>query len=132
MEPRKSFYDSKVNIKRANKVLEDLVKQCSLSEILWIVRQIAFDQVAYFSEENKGIVYRDAKYSRLTIDQANNLQRQLSVICDLFSQSICDGREFEPNYLKQYDFAGSYIMTIDNLKEQLNSLQSQINEIKTN
>jgi hypothetical protein len=72
----------------------------SLKEVCKAFREICYDQVSYYAEDNCGPIYRDKKkYSQEVIEQATYLQRKMSTVVDLFEQSIVDGRSFDWDYL---------------------------------
>ena len=102
--------------------LNRLLDTYSFSELMWLFRNITYDQIKYFSEDNKGVVY-DGSYSREVIEQATDFQRKISTYADLMSQSISNHREFDRDYLKQYEYAGPYLNIIENLKERINFLE---------
>lgn len=119
------------NSERARKAYEQLDTTTTFEEQMWIFRNITYDKIKYFSENNKGQVY-DGKHSQLNIEQATNLQRQISTCTDLFTQSVDKCREFDQGYLKSYEFAAPYLSIISDLKDRIDSLEQtirQINEI---
>lgn len=117
IKSRKEFWGSEFDLDRADKMLEYLIGKCSLKEILWIARNVVYDQVAYYNQNSKGIVY-NGEYSDLNVEQANRLQQQISTLLDLFSQSVNSKREFDEDYLKSYEFAGPYLRIIESLKSE--------------
>lgn len=104
--------------------LTRLLDTYSFEELCWLFRNITYDQIKYFSDENKGVVY-DGSYSREIIEQATDFQRKISTYTDLMNQSITSHRLFDKDYLKQYEYAGPYLRTIDELKERIDSLTSE-------
>lgn len=116
------------NLERAQKAAQQLLKTTSFEDQMWIFRNITYDQIKYFSENDKGIVY-DGEHSQDCIYQATNLQRQISTCTDLFTQSIVNKTVFNENYLKQYDFAGPYLATIQTLKDQISALRQEMQNI---
>lgn len=101
MEKRNySFYDKNIRMDRVNDVLIDVISQLSFYEICKMFREICYDQVAYYGEENKSIIY-NGEYEQLNIEQANRLQRNVSTAVDLFSQSILGKRVFDEKYLAE-------------------------------
>lgn len=129
-QKREDFFKDEINLERAVETLKQLVNVCTLKEILWIIRNITYDMISYWDEENKGIIYKDKEYSTLHREQATHLQRDLSSCCDLFSQSIINKREFPEEYLdNHYDF---YRMSakIEALKEKIKKLEEKIEVLK--
>lgn len=102
--------------------LNRLLDSYSFSELMWLFRNITYDQIKYFSEDNKGVIY-DGSYSREIIEQATDFQRKISTYADLMNQSISNHREFDSDYLKQYEYAGPYLNIIESLKERINFLE---------
>lgn len=77
----------------------DEMKQLTPKEIDWLVRNITYNEVAYWDEDNKGVIY-DGTHSQINIEQATRLQQHLRGMSDLLEQSI-SGRVFgdeEDNY----------------------------------
>lgn len=105
--------------------LSRLLDTYSFKELMWLFRNIIYDQIKYFSEENKGIIY-DGSYSRKNIDQATDFQRKISTYADLMSQTISSHREFDEGYLEQYAYAGPYLITIENLKQEIIELREEM------
>lgn len=94
------FYDSKINMDRVNPTLIDVISNLSFTEICKMFREICYDQVCYYSDDNKGIIYKTDR-SALNREQACGLQRKVSTAVDLFEQSVVDKREFEEKYLEE-------------------------------
>lgn len=113
------------NLERAQKAALQLIETTSFEDQMWIFRNITYDQVKYFSEQDKGIIY-DGTYSPLNREQANNLQRQISTCTDLFTQSVSKHREFNQDYLRDYEFAAPYLHSINNLKDTIEELKEEI------
>lgn len=127
----KEFYtNTNINLDKLKPIWDDLYSKCNFTEIMWLFRNITYDQIKYFSENDKGIIYTDdEKYSQLTKEQATNLQRQISTCADLFTQAVVSGREQDKNYLKQYDFAGPYLIVNQNLRREVEYLTQKITEL---
>ncbi len=121
----KSNFDSEKLYTELSRLL-DLYKP---NELFWIFRNITYDYIKYFSEENKGIIY-DGSYDRDVIHQATDFQRKISTYSDLMNQSISSHRLFDENYLKQYEYAGPYLQVIDSLKEKIRDLEKEISYLK--
>lgn len=130
IKSRKDYYGKEFDSTRANEMLEYLISKCSFKEICWIFRNIAYDMVAYYDQNNKSKIY-DGSYSDLNIEQANRLQQQISVIVDLFEQSIVDKREFEEGYLRDYSFAKLYINILNEKIEIIKKLEDAITELNS-
>lgn len=120
------FYSRGVDLNKATQELNHLLNTCTLNEIFWIIRNISYDQVAYYSDNDKGIIYRDPEYSKLNREQACILQRQLSAMCDLLCQSIVDKREFDEGYLKGYYFLGPYLSVLEEKDKRIKQLEEAI------
>lgn len=120
-----------INLDRAQNTMHWLLEHTTLAEQMWIFRNITYDKIKWFSEDNKGQVY-DGKHSQLCIEQATNLQRQISTCTDLFTQAVSKCREFNQDYLKSYEFAAPYLQIIQDLKDKIESYEqtiAQLNEI---
>lgn len=121
----------KLDLPKCNNLRLSLTKDCTLAEIMWIFRNIIYDQVYYNSEDDCASLYTDEDYSRLNIEQANRLQQQLSTLCDLFLQSIDDKREFNEDYLSTYSFAGPYKYLLKEKDAQITILKETLQDIAT-
>ena len=100
LEPRDyNFYRKEMNTDRVFKQLKEVISNLSFEEVCKMFREICYDQIAYYSGENKGIIYK-GNYSQRNIEQATYLQRKVSTAIDLYSQVIVCKREFDENYLK--------------------------------
>ena len=121
----------KLDLPKCNNLRLSLTKDCTLAEIMWIFRNIIYDQVYYNSEDDCASLYTDEDYSRLNIEQANRLQKQLSTLCDLFLQSIDDKREFNEDYLSTYSFAGPYKYLLKEKDAQITILKETLQDIAT-
>lgn len=97
----KSFYSKELDIEVVEPMLMEVIKTLSFEEICKLFREVCYDQVCYYSEDNKGIIYKDESYSKLNREQACRLQRKVSTAVDLFAQSIIDKREFDEDYLTE-------------------------------
>ena len=100
-EPRKDFYAQGLNMDRVMEMVGVISGHLTLEEILRLVREIAYDMVSWYSDDSKGIIYRK-EYSQYHIEQATVLQTEISTICDLFAQSVVDGREFGMKNFEKY------------------------------
>lgn len=129
MENRKDFYADEMIYERMDAKLNDVAKTLTLKEILKMIREISYDMICYYSEDNKGIIYQSDKYSELNREQACRLQRLLSTACDLFGQSIINHREFEEGYLNKYLNGGSMENQIEDLKNEIESLKEERREL---
>ena len=121
---RKDFYADDFNSERANEAWTQLITKCTLKEILWIMRNIAYDQISYYSAENKGRIY-NGSYDEKHIEQAGYLQKDLSTMCDLFGQVIINHRNFDEGYLEER--APSYMMAkMIAMKNKIEELEKRI------
>ena len=130
MESRKDFYANEMNYERMESKLEDVCKNLTLAEVLKMVREISYDMVAYYSEDHKGIIYCDEKYSDKNQWEACQLQRLLSSACDMFGQSIIEHREFGESYLNHWLNGGTMENQISDLKNEIEALKDQVQEWK--
>lgn len=126
---REKFYAKEFNMERADANLEALIKNCTLKEIFWIMSNIMYDQVAYYSKEHHAPIYDDNS-DKLNVEQANRFQQQLSTILDLYGQSLF-GRVFDENYLKNYEFAGPYLKILREKNERIEQLEEAIKELNS-
>ena len=123
---REDFYtDRSIDINKLKTVWDTLESKCNYKEIMWLFRNFAYEAVRYSSKDDCGPIYQEG-YSNLTMEQANRFQQQISTVVDLFTQSVVDRREFNEDYLKKYEFAGPYLLTIQSLKERIDQLEQQI------
>ena len=76
----------------------------SFSEVCKAFREISYDQIGYYGDDNHSPIYSDGKHSDTALEQATYLQQKLSTVVDLYEQCITNGREFEWEYL--YDRLG--------------------------
>ncbi len=97
----KSFYSKDIDMKIVSPMLKELIKTLNFEEVCKLFKEICFDQVAYWDDEAKGIIYKDDSYSKLNREQACQLQRKVSTAVDLFSQSIVNKNTFDENYLRE-------------------------------
>ena len=97
---RYPFLQKGIDMERVNLQLLDVISNLSFDEICKMFREICYDQVCYYSEEHKGLMYREDRTS-LNREQACRLQRKVSTAVDLYAQSVIDGREFEESYLEE-------------------------------
>ena len=130
LEPRKSFYEDELNMDRVNIAIEYIASNLTLKEALKLIREISYDMVAYWDEENCARIYKDKSYSKLNQEQACRLQRLLSSACDLFGQSIINKREFDEGYLRKWCDGGSLELENDKLKEKVEKLEYEVNYLK--
>lgn len=121
----KEHYEDELDLDRAYDSMKYLVEHNTFKEILWIMRNLSYEQVCYYGDDHKGIVYQDDSYSSLTREQACRIQRMLSTACDLFGQSIIDHREFDEGYLHKWLDGGSMEIEINNLKERIRELEEE-------
>lgn len=76
----------------------DELKTLTPKEIDWLIRNITYNQVAYWDESDKGMIY-DGNHSQINIEQATRLQQHLSGFSDLLEQSL-NGRVFDADYFE--------------------------------
>lgn len=122
MEKRKNFYDNEINMERVEEVLGYVAEHLTLKEVLKMVREISYDMVSYYDDNNKGIIYKSDDYTEENRWQACQLQRLLSSACDLFSQSVVEKREFNDGYLNKWLNGGAMEREIADLKEKIAQL----------
>ena len=128
MENRKDFFGNYIDLERANMMKKKLAKKCTLKEILWIIRNISYDMVAYYNAEHCGIIYKSESYNQMQREQACQIQRDLSTCCNLFGQSIIDKREFEEEYINHrynYSYMAGTIMSLEKELERLRSYEDE-------
>lgn len=130
MEPRKNFYANEMNYERMDNQLNEVISNLTLKEILKMIREISYDMVAYWDEENCARIYKDKSYSKLNQEQACRLQRLLSSACDLFGQSVINKREFDEGYLRKWCDGGSLELENNRLKEKVEQLEYEISYLK--
>lgn len=129
-EPRTNFYAPGLNMDRVYFYVEELAKNCSFEEICKIFREISYDQVRYDNDRDCAFLYKSGEYSKLAREQANRFHNQVRTICDLYAQCISDRREFNEDYLKNYAFAGPYLLEIGRLEERIKELEERIEELE--
>ena len=128
MENRKDFFGNYIDLERANMMKKKLAKKCTLKEILWIIRNISYDMVAYYNAKHCGIIYKSESYNQMQREQACQIQRDLSTCCNLFGQSIIDKREFEEEYINHrynYSYMAGTIMSLEKELERLRSYEDE-------
>lgn len=102
MEKRNYTYLSKnFDAKRVEEVLMYVSSRLNFKEICKMFRDICYDQVAYYNNDDCSQIYKDENRSKLNVEQSNRLQQKVSCFVDLFEQSITDKREFNEDYLKE-------------------------------
>lgn len=126
--PRENFYANEIDMNRVERVLNYVISNLTLMEILKLVREVAYDMVCYYDEDNKGIIYKSDDYDEDHRLQACKLQRLVGTACDLFGQSIIGKRKFEDGYLSQYLDGGIKDNKIAELQERIRELEEQLNE----
>ena len=87
-----------IDINKCSDMIDKLNKEYSVDEIFWIIRNLTYDYIRYFGEDNKGVVY-DGSYSDINVEQATRAQQSLSTSADIMRQVISSKREFEDSYL---------------------------------
>lgn len=123
---RNNFFENEFNLERAEDNLYKLAENCTLKEVLWIIRNICYDMTSYVNNENKGKIYDDS-YSRKQIEQATQLQRDISTACDLFSQIIVNHNEFNDDYFKERTISNGRIgMLKDKIKELEEKIENEV------
>lgn len=122
---RENFYAPEMNYDRMDEQLTQVISHLTLNEILKMIREISYDMVCYYDDENKGYIYKDG-HSELNQEQACRIQRLLSTACDLFSQSVIDKREFDDDYLAQWLDGGFLQRKVASLEEENEKLKDEI------
>lgn len=126
MEERQgSFYANELNMDKVEQTIEFMASHLTLKECLKTIREISYDMVSYYDENNKAHIYQDDAYSPLNREQACQLQRMLATACDLFGQSIIEHREFNESYLNKYINGGALELQVEELKEEIKKLKGE-------
>ena len=101
LEPRDyGFYTDNFDSEVVRNIILYSITRGNFKEVCKAFRDITYDQVSYYDEDNCSKIYRDKeKYSDTVIEQANYLQRKLSTVVDIYEQCITSGREFNWDYL---------------------------------
>lgn len=102
MKNREDFYSNEFNSERAEEALRELCKKCTFTEISWIMRNITYDQVAYYSEDLHSKIYDDKDYSEKLKEDLNAMQRAISARLDLFEQMLIRKNSFNSDYINKY------------------------------
>lgn len=76
---------------KAKQIYEEMIK-LTPDEVDWIIRNVSYNFVSYWSEDDKAQIYKEGR-DDINIEQACRLQRHLSGMSDLYSQSL-KGRIF--------------------------------------
>lgn len=121
-------YEDKIDLDRASESMKYLVEHNTFQEILWIMRNLSYEQVCYWDNDHKGIIYRDDSYSQLTREQACRIQRMLSTACDLFGQSVINKREFDEGYLVKWLEGGALQLQVERLQSRIKELEDELKE----
>lgn len=120
---RDDFYAKEINMDRVEANLKSVCSNCTLMELLKIVREVSYDQVAYYGEDSKGHVF-NSKFSERGVEQSTCLQRKLSEACDYFGQSIVDRREFEQDYFEERVCPDPHLVAC--LKDKISALEQEL------
>ena len=129
MEKRQgSFYANELNMDKVKQTIEFMASHLTLKECLKTIREISYDMISYYDENNKAHIYQDDTYSPLNREQACQLQRMLATACDLFGQSIIEHREFNESYLNKYINGGALELQVEELKEEIRKLKGEEEE----
>lgn len=96
-----SFYKPGLDMDRVQKVLKETISMLSFDEVCKMFREICYDQICYYGEDNKGHIYNNDEYTQKHIEQATYLQRKISTAVDLYSQVIVDKHTFDEKYLEE-------------------------------
>ena len=123
-----NHYEDKIDLDRASESMQYLVEHNTFKEILWIMRNLSYEQVSYWDDEHKGIIYQDDSYSHLNREQACRIQRMLSTACDLFGQSVINKREFDEGYLVKWLEGGALELQVASLQSRIKDLEAIIKE----
>lgn len=126
IEPRKDFFADEMIYERMESKLTEVISDLTLKECLKMIREISYDMVCYYDDDNKAKIYKDDNYSSLNREQACQLQRLLCTACDLFGQSIINHREFDEGYLNKYINGGALELKIDRLEKEIEDLKYHI------
>lgn len=62
-EARKNFFSNELNMERMEVVLNYVIENLTLKEILKMIREISYDMVCYYDEDNCGIIYKGQQYN---------------------------------------------------------------------
>lgn len=101
LKPRDySFYRKEMDIDRVFKQLKEVISNLGFEEVCKMFREICYDQIAYWNDRNKGVVY-NGEYSSKNIEQATYLQGKISTAVDLYTQVLIHKREFDEDYLRE-------------------------------
>lgn len=117
-------------MERVKEAIEYLAQNLTLNEVLKVIREISYDMVSYYGEDCCARIYKDNRFSKKVQEQACRIQRLLSSACDLFSQSVINGREFEEEYLEKWTDGGSLQYRIENLQNTITQLENEIAYLK--
>jgi hypothetical protein len=133
-EDRKSFYaPNEFNLDREQEGIMTIISHCNLAETLKAFRDITYDQVSYFGDDAKGVIY-NGKYSDEQIDQATKLQRTISGAADMLGQIILNGMTFDEGYAKMRIYseetASEYASENERLKKEVANLNAEIKDLK--
>ena len=94
------FYGNDFHLDRVNEAIKALIANLNFKEVCKVFREICYDQICYYSEDSKGIIYTD-KYTQKHIEQANYLQNKISTSVDLYEQLIDSKNTFNEDYLEE-------------------------------
>ena len=96
-----SFTGSDFNLDRVNEAIVYLASNLNFKEICKVFREICYDQICYYSEDNCGLIYKNDKYTDKHKEQATYLQRKISTSVDLYEQIIDSYNTFDESYLEE-------------------------------
>lgn len=86
-----------IDLEKVEPIYEKL-KELNPAEICWMMRNISYYLVSYYSEDNKGPIY-NGSYDQTLIEQATRMQQRIRDNVDIFGQ-VFDHRIFEEDYFE--------------------------------
>ena len=96
------------------------MKKLPVDDICWLIRNITYHLVSYYSEDNKGPIY-DGSYDQLQIEQATRLQQNINGKVDILNQ-VFSHRNFENDYFED--------LLTDNYYSKLKGYQEKSSEFE--
>ena len=88
-----------MDLDKVFKYKDELENNLSFEEICKCFREILYEKISYYGEDNKGIIY-NGTYSETQVGQATRLQQKISGYIDLYNQIISKHNEFDEEYLR--------------------------------
>lgn len=88
-----------MNYKLIEENIKNLKDNLTQQEIFKLMRELLYEQISYYGDNDKGIIY-NGDYSQINIEQATIINNKIRGYIGIYSQIICNKREFSEDYLE--------------------------------